>query len=150
MVKVQKRVVKFVEYRAVVFIARLLYIAGLTALIPLLPLVFVPDRLIEAKLALGFSIGLITVSFFTIFWFTHSKKESLRALGLMTLVPGGLALLFAYGGERALVNIIANLGPITPLVEDWLRNYVPKSWLLAGVYIMLGSALMYVGERVRK
>ncbi|MBI4145853.1 hypothetical protein HY489_00790 [Candidatus Woesearchaeota archaeon] len=143
-------VVKEVEYQAVLAIARILYVAGLTALIPLIPMVLSPQQLMAAKYGLLAALFLIIASFITVFLFTRSKKASVRAIGFMTIIPGFLAVAFALIGEKNLVGYLVKLGPVTPFVQAWLDNYLPKSWFLAGIYIILGVSLVYLSEKLRR
>lgn len=147
--RVRKKVTHFVASRIVVYIGEVLYFSGLTALIPLLPLLFAPKELFVARYILGLALALIVASFLVIYFFTKSKKIALRALGLTTLIPGLLAVLFAYVGERRMVIFLSKFGEITPLVEHWINTYVPKAWLLAGIYIIVGVALVYWSEKAR-
>lgn len=148
--QVKKKVAHFVAYQIVRYIAQFLYFAGLTALIPLLPLVFFPHELAAAKSLLLLSLVLIIGGFLIIYIFTKSKKHALRALGFTTLVPGLLAVIFAYIGERRMTIFLSDLGKMTPLVETYISTYVPKAWLLAGIYIIVGVALIWWGEQVRQ
>lgn len=149
MKKVKREIVHFVEYRALLWVAKIFYVAGLAALIPIMSLILAPERLWDIKVAVIIAFGLIFLSFTIIYWFTKSKRESFEALGLMTLIPGLLAALFAYAGERPFLEAIAKLGPASPYVQHWLEAYVPRSWLLAGVYILLGTALIYLSQEVK-
>lgn len=145
----QKKVTHFVASRIIVYIGEVLYFAGLTALIPLLPLFLAPKEFLAARYAFVFALVFIFASFLGIYFFTKSKKTALRALGLTTLIPGLLAVVFAYIGERRMVIFLSKFGEITPLVEHWINTYVPKAWLLAGIYIILGVALVYWSEKAR-
>jgi hypothetical protein len=148
--KLGKKVKYFVLFEAVRSIARIFYIAGLTALIPLVPLLLSPHELFGAKYAFGIALGLIFLGFLIVYWFTDSKKVALSALGWMTLVPGMLAVIFSFMGTRRMANFLAGFGKASPLLEGWVETYVPKAWLLAGVYIIIGVGLIYWSEKVRK
>lgn len=148
--KVQKRIAEFVGMQVVVTIARVFYIAGLTALIPLMPMLLSPEQLIAAKYAFGFALGFISVSFVFVYWFSESKKVAFSSLGYMTLIPGLLAVIFSFMGPRRMANFLRMFGEVSPYLEKWVESYVPKAWLLAGVYIIVGVFFIWVSEKVRR
>ncbi len=148
--KVKKEVTEFVGLQIVSWIARLFYFAGLTLLIPLIPLVFSPEKLVQARYAFGIALGSIVVGYVLIFWFSKSRKTALQILGLFTLIPGLLAVIFAYAGPRRMGEFLSMFGKVSPLLQLWIESYVPKAWLLAGIYIILGVALIWFAEKVRK
>ncbi len=147
--KVQKNLAEFVGFQVVKVIARIFYFAGLTALIPLVPLLLSPHQLIEAKFAFGFALGMIFMGFLFVFWFSESKKVAFRALGFMTLIPGLLAVIFSFSGPRRMANFLRILGEASPFLEKWVESYVPNAWLLAGIYIIIGVGFIWLSEKVR-
>jgi len=146
--KIKRKVWEFAVYEVITTIAKLVYFAGLALLIPLIPLVFSPFDLIGAKNTLGISIILIAVSFAIIYIFTKSKKVALRALGFMTLVPGFLAVIFSFLGPMRKAELLGHFSK-APFVKEWVQEYVPNAWILAGLYIILGCALWYWSENIR-
>ena len=148
--KVQKRLAEFVGMQVVAMIARAFYIAGLTALIPLIPMVLSPQEAIGARYAFGTALGLIVFGFLIVFWFTESKKSALNALGFMTLFPGLLAVVFSFMGPRRMAGLLSSFGQASPFLEKWAESYVPNAWLLAGVYIIIGVGFIWVSEKVRR
>ena len=147
---VSTKVVDTLVLQIIRYAAQLVYFTGLTALIPLLPLFLHPTEVVNARAAFEFAIIMIFFSFALVLFVTRSKKKALLSLGLMTLFPGMLAVLFAYVGERRLVIFLSQFGKATPLVQNYINTYVPKTWFLAGIYIMLGCALVWLSEQLRK
>lgn len=145
----KKRVSEFVGFQVVKFVASFLYIAGLTSLIPLLPLFLSPDKLIAAKSAFLFALGMIVISFLFIYWFAGSRKIALRSIGLMTLVPGMLAVFFSYAPHH-MTRLMGLFGAATPYVKTFFMSRVPNAWLLAGIYIILGVGLIWLSFRGEK
>ncbi len=145
--RLRKKVVRFVWLEFVSFIAHLIYIAGLTLLIPLLPLVISPLDLFGARNTLFIAFLFILVSFAMVYYFSKSKKIALRSLGAATLLPGMLAVIFSFLGPRRMALLYSSVE--IPLLEQWLQEYVPKAWLLAGIYIIVGVGLIYLAEKVR-
>ncbi len=148
--KLQKRVSEFVGFQVVSMIARAIYITGLTALIPLMPMVLSPQQAIVAKYAFGAALGLILAGFLLVFWFTESKRVALKALGFMTLIPGLLAVIFSFMGPRRMAGFLSSFGEASPYLEKWAESYVPNAWLLAGIYIIVGVLFIWISEKVRK
>ncbi len=148
--KLHKKVTRLVVRETSRIVAQFIYFAGLTALIPLMPLVLSPEKLIAARFAFFVAVVLILVSFFIIYWISESKKYALRALGMTTLFPGLLAVLFSYAGPRRMANFLRMLGEASPFLEEYIESYVPKAWLLAGIYIIVGVILVWLSEKVRR
>lgn len=145
--RLRKKVVKFVWLEFVSFIARLIYMAGLTLLIPLLPLVISPFDLFGARNTLFIAFGCIILSFAIVYYFSKSKKIALRQLGFATLAPGILAVVFSFLGPRRMALLYGSLH--SDLLTLFLQEYVPKAWLLAGIYIIVGVGLISLAEKVR-
>ena len=148
--RMKKRVEREIKFQATKLIAQFLYFTGLTALIPLLPLVLSPQHLIEARYAFGFAVGLIFVGFWLVYWFSHSRAAAYRALGMTTLLPGLLAVFFSYAGPRRQAAVLRLFGEATPFLENWLKTHVPTTWLLAGIYIIIGVGLTWTSFQVRR
>lgn len=143
----QKQVITYAKFGIIKWIARLFYVAGLTSLIPIMPLLLFPEHLATVKVLLVFSAAFVCMGFLLLLWYTSSFQKTLFNLGIMTLIPGLLAVIFAALGEKKLILFIASFGTLSPLIEAYIQTYVPKGWFLAGVYILLGTALAYFGEK---
>lgn len=145
--KLKKKVTEVVVFQIISSIAKLFYFAGLTALIPLLPLVLSPNELPAYKQAFAVAIGSIIIGFALVFYFSKSRKTAWQVLGFFTLIPGLLAVIFAYVGPRRMGEFLSSLGGVSPYMESWIEAYVPKAWLLAGLYIIVGVAFIWFGEK---
>ncbi|MEM3154309.1 MAG: hypothetical protein QW165_01945 [Candidatus Woesearchaeota archaeon] len=150
MARMRKRVAEFVGFQVASWIAHVFYFAGLTALIPLMPLVLSPERFVQARYAFGVAVGSIVLGFVLIFWFSKSRRNAFRSMGMFTLIPGLLAVAFAFMGPRRISEFLGMFGKVTPLLKQWIDSYVPKAWLLAGIYIILGVILVWLGEKAKK
>jgi len=142
----KKRITEFVGFQVVKFISGFVYMTGLTALIPLLPLVFYPEKLIGAKIALFTAVVMIFLGFLAVYWFSGSKRTALRSLGYMTLLPGFLGVLLLYS-PRHMARLLHMFGVVSVFIEEYVQFYVPKAWLLAGVYMILGVVLIWLSYR---
>ena len=141
------KVLTYAKFGLVKWIARLFYVAGLTSLIPLIPLLLFPEYLATVKVLLAFSVAFVGMGFILLLWYTQSFKKTIFNLGVMTLIPGLLAVIFAIVGEKKLILFVASFGKLSPLIQIYVQNYVPKGWFLAGTYILLGTLLAYLGEK---
>jgi len=150
MMKVQKKVTHFVSLQLVSWIAGAIYFAGLTALIPIVPLVLSPIQFVNAQRAFAVALAFIVFSFALVYLVSRSKKIALRTLGMVTLVPGLIAVFFSYSGERRMTEMVRWFGEASPLFEKYIETHVPKAWLLAGIYIILGVLLIWLSEKSRK
>lgn len=148
--RVKKRVERFVKVQIARYVGGLVYFAGLTALLPLLPLLLRPERVVAAKLAFFIALGLIFSGFLVVYLLTESRKAALRTLGFTTLVPGLIAVLFSYLGPRRTSIFLDRFGMLSPFVDEWVSEYVPTAWFLAGIYIILGVAFIWLSEKSRR
>ncbi len=140
--------IPIVKFQAISYVAHILYITGLTSLIPIVPLVF--QNLSFVNYAFWFAIGLVVLSFLVVFLFTKSKKQAFKTLGLMTLIPGLLAVFFAYIGIRRMALLIGYFRELSPFVQSWINNYVPNTWMLSGIYIIVGVGLIWISQLLRR
>jgi drug/metabolite transporter superfamily protein YnfA len=141
----KRSIIELVGLQVVKIIAGTVYIAGLTALIPLLPLVFSPQELVKAEYALAAAFGFIFAGFLLVYWFSGSHRVALRALGLYTLIPGTLAVLFLFSPHH-IAKLFRLFGDL-PNLEQYLQSYLPNAWFLAGVYIIVGSFLVWLSVK---
>src|SRR3989344_2988801 len=113
----------------------------------MVPVLFSPG-LISIKYAFGIALLLVISSFLTIYFVTKSKKKAFYNLGFMTLVPGLLAVLFAYIGARRLGIFLGFFQELSPYIQEWINHSVPKSWFLSGIYIIIGVFFIWISEEV--
>lgn len=142
----KKKVKKAAEFQVVRWIANIFYFSGLTSLIPLLPLVLSPQQLVEAKYAFGLALAFIFAGFLVVYWYS-TRKVALKTLGMSTLIPGLFAVIFSFMGPRRMANVLRYFGEATPFLEKWIETYVPKAWLLSGIYIIIGVTLIWLAEK---
>ncbi len=146
--KVAKKVKTYAKYQVIYAVARVFYVSGLTALIPLIPLILSPADLENGRYAFAIAVTFIFAGFFLLYWFMK-KKKAFQALGFMTLIPGMIAVVFSFMGPRRMTRFLEKFGAASPLLEKWVETYVPKAWLLAGIYIIVGVIFVYISEQVR-
>lgn len=136
-------------------LAGLFYVAGLTVVIPLALFLISPppDIVAMAYLTAYFTAAVVVVlvSVIIIFWWKKSFGKTLKTLGVMTLIPGIIALLFTMYGKEVVLNWFSSRVPNFIHVEPILMRYVdiavPKLGWLTFVYIVLGVGLFVWGMR---
>jgi hypothetical protein len=127
------------------FAAQLAYIAGLTALIPL---VIFPTT--KAPTYFSAASGLIIFAVLVIFIQKGSLALTIRTLGRITTIPGILAVLFLMFGRETSVNFALSLAPslTAPIVKAYIENSIPSVWLLALGFLIIGIVLWMLGSRM--
>ncbi|VVB81334.1 Uncharacterised protein [uncultured archaeon] len=141
----KRSIAELVGLQVVKIIAGTFYMAGLTALIPLFPLVFSPQELSNARYALFTAFGFILAGFLIVYWFSGSHKIALRALGFFTLIPGTLAVFFLFSPYH-MARLFRLFGEL-PYLEQYIHSYLPNAWLMAGIYITVGVFLVWLSAR---
>jgi len=148
--RIKRRVEKAVKWRVVSYLATFVYFFGLTSLIPLLPALLNPQELADVRIPVLVAFGLIFVSFTMVYWWSGSRKKACRTLGYATLFPGLIAVFIIYTPPGRLARLMGRFGTATPFIEKYIETWVPSAWLLAGIYIILGVALVWLAEKVRR
>ncbi len=148
--KLARRIGREIALEIVSIFAKILYFAGLASLIPLVPLVFHPAGFAVAKYALITSVVTIILSFLIVYWSYKSKKFAFRTLGFATLVPGIIAVLLLFAGPIRITSLLSVFGKVSPYLKEFINTQIPKAWLLAGIYIIIGVALVRLSYSTRK
>ena len=112
----------------------------------LMPLILSPQQVIEAKYAFGLALGFIIFGFAIVFLIS-TRKRAFKALGFATLIPGLLAVIFSFMGPHRMVNLLRRFGEASPYLDNWIQSYVPKAWILSGIYIIVGVTLVWLAEK---
>ncbi|RMD58595.1 hypothetical protein D6825_00315 [Candidatus Woesearchaeota archaeon] len=152
--KLSSKVEFAIQYQAVSFIAQVFYLAGLTLLLPMWPIIFTPELFRQVQTVFLLACALIVASFLVVFWFTGSKKKASFTLGMITLVPGIAAFIFSVFGKIAAVIfsvfgkdwLLSKMTLVSPFIQAWIEKAVPNSWFVSGIYIILGTALVWYSQ----
>jgi hypothetical protein len=137
------------------WIAKLLYFASLTTLIPF-GAMLLTARPAEIPASLQYlpwtALGLLFLSAFVLLVYHRNLAHTLASLGWMTLLPGIGALVFMIVDPQTVLGFIAKLvvgfGKVEPLVESYLNDVLPKVWLFIAVYILLGFVLISIAGKM--
>jgi hypothetical protein len=131
------------------------YTTGLTLLIPFVALRLQPAELGlvpvgTSPVLLWIAIGLIAAALVVRLWVTRSLSGTLRALGLLTFLPGFLGILFALFGREVLLTRFAETIPrfqeARPAIELYLD--VPQVLYLTVGFFVAGVLLLVLGSRL--
>jgi hypothetical protein len=133
------------------------YTTGLTLLIPFVALRLQPAELGlvpvgTSPVLLWIAIGLIAAALVVRLWVTRSLSGTLRALGLLTFLPGFLGILFALFGREVLLARFAETIPrfqeARPAIELYLDRVVPQVLYLTVGFFVAGVLLLVLGSRL--
>lgn len=133
------------------------YTTGLTLLIPFVALRLQPAELGlvpvgTSPVLLWIAIGLIAAGLVVRLWLTRSLSGTLRALGLLTFLPGFIGILFALFGREMLLTRFAETIPrfqeVRPAVELYLDRVVPQVLYLTVGFFVAGVLLLLLGSRL--
>ncbi|MEM4366303.1 MAG: hypothetical protein QXN46_01775 [Candidatus Woesearchaeota archaeon] len=130
------------------------YFSGITTLVPVLSSalrfgkspwsVFPPSFWIA--LALNFVSSLI------IFFLKKSLSEGLRAIGMMTMIPGFFAVLFGIISQEEVFSALnakfVGFSVIQPYVKLFVEHTVPKTLVVGILYILIGHLIWRIGVRL--
>jgi hypothetical protein len=133
------------------------YTTGLTLLIPFVLLRIQPAELKQVPVGtspvlLWLAIGLMAAALIVRLWVTRSLSGSLKALGMLTFLPGFLGILFTLFGREWLLNHFADTLPrfqeVRPAIDLYLDRAVPQVVYLTVGFFVAGVLLLVLGSRL--
>ncbi len=133
------------------------YTTGLTLLIPFVLLRIQPAELKlvpvgTSPVLLWVAIGLMVAALVVRLWATRSLSDSLKALGMLTFLPGFIGILFTLFGREWLLNRFADTVPrfqeVRPAIELYLDRAVPQVVYLTVGFFVAGVLLLVLGSRL--
>ena len=134
------------------------YTTGLTLLIPFVALRVQPAELdlVPAAMSpvlLWVAIGLMVAALIVRLWATRSLSGSLRALGMLTFLPGFVGILASIFGREWLLNRFADTVPrfqeVRPAIELYFDRAVPQVVYLTVGFFVAGVLLLVLGQPAR-
>jgi len=137
-------------------IVSIVYELALASLIPLTIVLFTPGFAVNLEFMQNVSavIGLILVCFIILVWNKGKVYKAWTTLGLMTLLPGILALSFIYISPKTLFRLasqhFANFTKIEPVLESYIQHSLPKVAILMYAYVLIGCILIWLGLHLKK
>lgn len=135
------------------YIAHALYFAGLSALIPLFAMHIVPSGIFEPSKVVNqltlVSLAFVLASIILIYYCSRSFGRTLFNLGIITLIPGLIALIFSVFGQDVFFDFfekhVFSFDKIRPVLGLFIEEYLPKVRFVTISYIILGSVLLFFG-----
>jgi len=129
---------------------------SLASLIPLVIILFTPGFLLSWAFTstVALTIALIFGCLLMLIWQFGRFDKACKILGLMTMFPGVLALIFTYYSPETLFvslkQVSMGFGIIEPFFEEWMAIALPKAQLLMITYILFGSIFLWLGYHYQK
>ena len=100
------------------------------------------------------ALGLIVLSVLIIGFVSGSVSKLLRSVGLMLIIPGIIAIIFAAFGEFQVYtwaqNQITGFTVVQPAVKVILDHSVPQTAILGGFYIIIGGCISWIGNKLAR
>lgn len=133
------------------------YTTGLTLLIPFVALRVQPAELELVPVAMSpvllwLAIGLMAAALIVRLWVTRSLSDSLKALGMLTFLPGFIGVLASIFGREWLLNRFADTVPrfqeVRPAIALYLDRAVPQVVYLTVGFFVAGVLLLMLGSRL--
>ena len=156
MANLSKKVMDIASGLIVRSIVSIIYELALASLIPLTIVLFTPGFVLDWNFAGSVLavLGLISVCFIILVWNKGKVHKAWTSLGLMTLLPGALALLFIYISPETLFNIISqhfsSFITIEPILTEYINHSLPKVTILMYAYVLIGCILVWFGLHLKK
>lgn len=152
----RKRIKRWIKNWAVNWVASLLYIIGLSLVIPLWTLVFSPFRVFNLRVVSTVILAgsLVLAAFTLLKGFYGSRSRAYWHLSLATMVPVVLAIIvslfpvdYFFGVVGAFVS---DASAVRPLVDLYLEAHVPRVRSVLIAYAVVGAALLYKSRQSKK
>jgi hypothetical protein len=133
------------------------YTTGLTLLIPFVVLRLQPEdvKLVPAgasPVLLWVAVGLMAAALLVRLAVTRSLSDTLKALGMLTFLPGFIGIVAAIFGRDWLLARFAGTVPrfqeVRPAVELYLDRAVPQVVYLTVGFFLAGVLLLVLGSRL--
>ena len=149
-----ERAVENVMWRLFISIV---YITGLTLLIPFVFLFVFPESMDVVSPALSqalvwAAVCMVVVSFVVTVRYRKSVGVALKSLGRVTFIPGLIGIVFSMFGRDIILLYMAARIPafeqVRELVELYLDNAVPKVRVLTFGFFILGTVLWLLGDKM--
>ena len=133
------------------------YTTGLALLIPFVLVRIQPAelKLVPAAMSpvlLWLAIGLMAAALIVRLLVTRSLSGTLKALGMMTFLPGFIGILFTLFGREWLLTRFARTVPrfeeVRPAIDLYLDRAVPQVLYLTVGFFVAGGLLLVLGSRL--
>ena len=139
------------------FIVAIVYVGGLSLLIPAAFLyVFPPELKILAPTTsptiLWTAVIMVLAGFFITLYHTKTIAKAFKSLGRITFIPGMIGLVMSFFGRDLVLLYLAGTVPgftrIQMMLTAYLDNAVPRVRYLTLSFFVLGIVLWLIGDKL--
>jgi hypothetical protein len=135
----------------------LLYITGLTLLIPFIFLFVFPEDSgvvapVSSPILVWTAVVMVVISVLVTLAYRKSFGAALKSLGRITFIPGFIGLVFSIFGRDAvllyLAGTVSGFQKVQNLLTLYVDNAVPKVRYLTLGFFVLGIVLWLMGDKL--
>jgi hypothetical protein len=98
--------------------------------------------------------GAILISLIAIFIIKKGFGNALMTVGITTMIPGFIALLFGIVSQETIFNglssKITGFSVVAPVFDFLIRESVPKMLFIAVAYIIIGYVVFKIGVKLKE
>lgn len=132
------------------------YFGGLAALAPILTgalkLNQAPWTIFPPTFWLA--VGAVLISLIAIFILKKGFGNAMMTIGITTMIPGFLALLFSVVSQEQVFNglssKITGFSVVAPVFSFFIEHSVPKMFYIAIAYILIGYVVFKMGVKLKE
>ena len=132
------------------------YFGGLAALIPILTGALKLNQAPWSVFPPTFwiALGAVLISLIAIFILKKGFGNALMTIGITTMIPGFLALLFSVVSQEQVFNglssKITGFSVVAPVFSFFVEHSVPKMMFIAVAYIVIGYVVFKMGVKLKE
>jgi len=132
------------------------YFGGLAALIPILTGALKLNQAPWSVFPPTFwiALGAVLISIIAIFILKKGFGNALMTIGITTMIPGFLALLFSVVSQEQVFNglssKITGFSVVAPVFSFFVEHSVPKMMFIAVAYIVIGYVVFKMGVKLKE
>lgn len=139
------------------FIAAILYMTGLSFLMPFATLLLFPPEVFILPQHIwtitAITAGMVLLSAAILALQKKSLGDAFLSLSLMTFLVGAIAIILIIFGEDKIMGALNFLGALKPAAEGYMeywKFFLPKAGISLAGYILLAALLFAAGNSIRK
>jgi lysylphosphatidylglycerol synthetase-like protein (DUF2156 family) len=132
------------------------YFGGLAALVPTLTVALKLNQAPWSVFPPTFwlALGAVLISLVAIFILKKGFGNAMMAIGITTMIPGVLALLFSIVSQEQVFNGISakitGFSVVAPVFSFFIEHSVPKMAYIAVAYIVIGYIVFKMGVKLKE
>jgi len=149
---------RFLKKRLIDISSNLIYILGLSGIIPFALSIDINSRFENLSLApvyiIILSLLLMTSGIYIQYRFLRNRKigKTIASIGRMTLIPGLAIIIFMIFGTGFLINFVEKMFNPTgaQVLSEYINITVPKVLIVGVFYASIGIALFFLGRQIKE